>query len=59
MRIPLKEFWFSFEGDSAIVHQKIERNTYYLKELDLKDGYRYALCSLCPEIDEIVELSLF
>ena len=59
VRIPLKEFWFSFEGDSTIVHQNIDRKTYYLKEFDFKDGYRYALCSLCPEIDEIVELSLF
>ena len=58
MKIPLKDFWFSFEGDTISVHQNINQKTYYLKEYDLKDGYRYAVCSLCPKIDEIVELNL-
>lgn len=58
MKIPLKDFRFSFEGDTVSVHQNINQQTYYLKEIDLKDGYRYAICSLCPKIDEIVELNL-
>ena len=58
MKIPLKDFWFSFEGDTISVHQNINHQTYYLKEYDLKDGYRHAICSLHPEIDEIVELNL-
>ncbi len=59
MRIPLKDFSFSFEEDHIFVHQNIDQKTYYMKEYNLKDGYRYAVCSLCPEIDEIEELSLF
>ena len=58
MRIPMKEFRFSFEGDKILIQQNVNQEQYYFKEYDLKDGYKYAVCSLNPKFDEIVKVRL-
>lgn len=59
IRISPKEFRFSFERDQIFLYQNIDSKTYYFREFDLKDGYKYAVCGMCPEFGEIEELQLF
>ncbi|MBE5956385.1 MAG: 4'-phosphopantetheinyl transferase superfamily protein [Lachnospiraceae bacterium] len=58
MRIPLKDFYFSIDEDRICVYQNVNQASYYFKEYDLHDGYRYAVCSLNPAFADIVKVDL-
>lgn len=58
MKLSLKDFSFSIREEKACVYQKVNGEQYYFKEYDRNDGYRYAVCSLTPEISDIMELRL-
>ncbi len=57
MEIPLKEFQFSFEEDNIFIQQHMNKKQYYFKEYDLKDGYKYAVCSMNPDFGKPIEVS--
>lgn len=58
MRISLKKIQFSFHENQAQVYQNVNGESFYFKEYDLKDGYRYAVCSRNPDISEIIPVQL-
>ena len=58
MKLSLKDFYFMIEEEQIRVYQNVNREQYYFREYNLKDGYRYAVCSLEPTIGDIVELKL-
>lgn len=44
-KLALDEFSISFDNGSISVKQNFDKKKYYFAEYDLKDGYKYALCS--------------
>lgn len=58
MKLSLKDFSFTIKEDQIIVCQKVNREQYYFKEYDLKDGYKYAVCSLSPQFHPMIECKL-
>jgi len=56
MKLSMKDFYFNIEEDEMTVYQKVNGEQYYFKEYDLKDGYKYAVCSMTPEFSEIKKL---
>lgn len=47
--LPLDEFCIHI-GDEVIVDQRVDARSYFFREFDLHDGYRYACCSVDPDI---------
>ena len=58
MRLSLKDFSFHVEQDQVCIKQGVNQEQYYFKEYDKNDGYKYAVCSLQPEIEDITEIFL-
>lgn len=56
--MPLSSVSFSMKKDQIVVCQKENRGTYYFKEYDLQDGYRYAVCGQSPSFEPMKKISL-
>ena len=52
MKLSMKDFMFQFVDNQVRVCQTVNGEQYYFEEYDLQDGYRYAVCSLCPDSKE-------
>ena len=59
LSLPLKEFSIDLKTESvSVIQQVLPGETFYFREFDLSDGYRYACCARQPEIGEIVNVQL-
>jgi len=58
MGLSMKDFHFFIQDKDVHVYQNVSREQYYFKEYDLKDGYRYAVCSMNPAFAEIEKVDL-
>lgn len=58
MGLSMKDFHFSIKENEVHVYQNVNREPYCFKEYDLRDGYRYAVCSMNPVFDEVVKIDL-
>ncbi|MCQ2078787.1 MAG: 4'-phosphopantetheinyl transferase superfamily protein [archaeon] len=57
-QIPLDSFCVSLD-DTVTVEQHVDDREYFLREFRVESGYRYACCSLDPDIDEhMIPISL-
>ena len=45
LALPLGDFCVLLEGDAPRVRQQVDGRSYYFKEFDRGDAYRYAVCS--------------
>lgn len=48
MKLSMKDFMFQFVDNQVYVCQTVNGEQYFFEEYDFQDGYRYAVCSLCP-----------
>ncbi|MBQ9157032.1 MAG: 4'-phosphopantetheinyl transferase superfamily protein [Eubacterium sp.] len=49
--LPLDQFSIIIDHDRILVRQNLDDRTYYFKEFDLSDGYKYAVCSVDKPVD--------
>lgn len=52
MKLPLDSFKIEIDTNKITVTQNVNQNNYYFNEYNLNDGYKYAVCSRLPEIDD-------
>lgn len=51
LSLPLQEFCISLKGDRPVVSQQVlPAESFFFREFELDDGYRYACCSRSTEI---------
>ena len=53
-QLPLDSFCVILKGSGIGVEQSVDTRAYYFKELDLNDGYKYAVCSVDKPFDQIL-----
>ena len=51
MKLPMNSFTISIENSSVSVSHNLNNKSYFFKEFDLKNGYKYAVCTLASEIE--------
>ncbi|MGN0181989.1 MAG: 4'-phosphopantetheinyl transferase family protein [Candidatus Ornithomonoglobus sp.] len=60
MEIPPYSFCIDIkDNDKISVRQNVNQETYYFKEYDFNDGYKYAVCGLSPYFEDKVEFVTF
>ena len=57
--LPLGDFCVTLEGDTPCVRQRVDGRTYYFREFDRGDGYRYAVCSAERPLDHTEMTEVF
>ena len=58
MELALDSFRVIFDGGKINVEQFVDRNNYYFREYDLKNGYKYAVCGMKDDIADAQFVSL-
>ncbi len=58
LSLGLDSFCFDLSGTAPKLSHSPDGNFYYFKEFDFNDGYKYAVCSLLPDIQEAVIVDL-
>lgn len=56
MRLPLRDFEIQIGEDGVSVKQKAAPRIWYMKELDIGNGYKGAVCGLDPQITKGISL---
>ena len=59
MAMPMNSFCIDINKDKISVLQNVSQEKYYFKEYDFNDGYKYAVCSLSPQFEEMAEFVSF
>ena len=58
MELALDSFRVIIDGEKINVEQFVDRNNYYFREYDLKNGYKYAVCGMKDDIADAQLVSL-
>jgi len=53
-QLPLDAFCIILNGSMISVEQSVDTRAYHFRELDLNDGYKYAVCSVDKPLDQIL-----
>ena len=56
MKLPLDSFSIDVSGTEIFVSQNVDKNTYYFKEFDLETAYKYSVCGLVNDFDDVVNV---
>lgn len=59
MELPMNSFCIDINKDKISVLQNVSQEKYYFKEYNLNDGYKYAVCSLSEQFEEMTEFVTF
>lgn len=59
MELPMNSFCIDINKDNISVLQNVNQKKYYFKEYNLNDGYKYAVCGLSEQFEEMTEFVTF
>lgn len=59
MSLPANSFCIDIKNNEISVFQNVSKETYYFREYDFNDGYKYAVCGLSPHFEDKIEFISF